>query len=171
MGVTLANCPRDGAELPPAGATAGGRKCGTCSGIYLESAEAVSALRGAGVPAVKLGGIRPLPPACPGCGLEMEPIVAGGIEIDLCSACGSAWLDAGELENVNAYLVRDHSRVSMLDLRDQEGDDGIFNIENTVGDYTEPDRYDPLDPRRPGQNLATGILWEILRLFLGRNRF
>jgi hypothetical protein len=37
----------------------------------------------------------------------MEDRLISGMEIDVCDACRSVWLDHGELEKVNAYLARD----------------------------------------------------------------
>lgn len=34
---------------------------------------------------------------CPGCGSKLSPIQVRGVRIDLCTGCGGAWLDAGEL--------------------------------------------------------------------------
>jgi hypothetical protein len=38
---------------------------------------------------------------CPKCDGKLEGIVFDGVEIDVCNACGGAWLDAGELEQLS----------------------------------------------------------------------
>ena len=38
---------------------------------------------------------------CPRCDGKLEGIVFDGVEIDVCNACGGAWLDAGELEQLS----------------------------------------------------------------------
>jgi len=38
--------------------------------------------------------------ACPSCGGDMRPLQIEGTALDLCLRCGSAWLDAGELEHL-----------------------------------------------------------------------
>ena len=37
---------------------------------------------------------------CPKCGMELEEIEFGGVQIDECSTCGGIWFDKGELERV-----------------------------------------------------------------------
>jgi predicted nucleic acid-binding Zn ribbon protein len=36
------------------------------------------------------------PLCCSGCGARMKRLPIKGISVDLCAACGSGWLDAGE---------------------------------------------------------------------------
>lgn len=36
------------------------------------------------------------PLCCSGCGMRMKRLPIKGISVDLCDACGSGWLDAGE---------------------------------------------------------------------------
>ncbi|HEX8845312.1 MAG TPA: zf-TFIIB domain-containing protein [Pyrinomonadaceae bacterium] len=38
---------------------------------------------------------------CPKCDGKLEPVVFEGVEVDVCSGCGGAWLDAGELEQLS----------------------------------------------------------------------
>lgn len=43
--------------------------------------------------------------ACPGCGAVLQRSAARhGIEIDACAECGGIWLDAGELEAIEAFI-------------------------------------------------------------------
>lgn len=38
---------------------------------------------------------------CPRCDGTLEGVITEGVEIDVCNACGGAWLDAGELEQLS----------------------------------------------------------------------
>ena len=38
---------------------------------------------------------------CPKCDGTLEGVIHDGVEIDVCKACGGAWLDAGELEQLS----------------------------------------------------------------------
>jgi len=39
---------------------------------------------------------------CPKCGLDLETIELKGISVDHCGGCGGTWLDAGEIEKMQA---------------------------------------------------------------------
>ena len=46
---------------------------------------------------------------CPRCGVEMSPheyAYASQIVVDTCPECGGTWLDAGELERIEAFFQR-----------------------------------------------------------------
>jgi hypothetical protein len=40
---------------------------------------------------------------CPKCGMDLQTLVRGSVEIDTCFGCGGVWLDVGELEQIIAY--------------------------------------------------------------------
>lgn len=37
---------------------------------------------------------------CPKCKEILDPFVASGVQVDICTACGGIWLDKGELEKL-----------------------------------------------------------------------
>jgi hypothetical protein len=37
---------------------------------------------------------------CPKCGMQLEEIAFGDVNVDKCFSCGGMWLDAGELESL-----------------------------------------------------------------------
>lgn len=37
---------------------------------------------------------------CPKCGMDLQPLKQGNLEIDTCFNCQGVWLDAGELEQI-----------------------------------------------------------------------
>ncbi len=37
---------------------------------------------------------------CPKCGMDMESVIVGGVEVERCFACGGTFLDAGDLERL-----------------------------------------------------------------------
>jgi len=46
---------------------------------------------------------------CPKCGMDLQTLSRGPVEIDTCFSCGGVWLDAGELEQIIAYdRPKDH---------------------------------------------------------------
>jgi uncharacterized protein len=40
---------------------------------------------------------------CPKCGLDLQTLKQGSVEIDTCFNCKGIWLDAGELEQLGAH--------------------------------------------------------------------
>lgn len=92
-------CPRDAAALEAydiRGMKC--RKCVACSGLFVDA----RALLGL-IPAGSAEHIDALPAsavACPGCATTMRMRVHRGIELEVCPACRSVWLDAGEWERV-----------------------------------------------------------------------
>jgi predicted Zn-ribbon and HTH transcriptional regulator len=38
---------------------------------------------------------------CPKCGMELQVMKFGGVEIDRCFSCGGSWLDKGEFEKLS----------------------------------------------------------------------
>jgi hypothetical protein len=39
---------------------------------------------------------------CPKCGRDLETVPVGDVSVDKCPGCGGIWLDAGELEAIEA---------------------------------------------------------------------
>lgn len=39
---------------------------------------------------------------CPKCGMELQAVKFGDIEVDRCFSCGGTWLDQGELEKLSS---------------------------------------------------------------------
>lgn len=37
---------------------------------------------------------------CPKCGMELQTITQGKVEVDMCFNCRGVWLDAGEMEQI-----------------------------------------------------------------------
>jgi Zn-finger nucleic acid-binding protein len=119
-------CPRDNTPLKIVPSGVAGSRCASCDGLFLRSPEIAAAIRQAGVDRDKLGGIHPLPPACPGCAAEMTVFVVANLEIDRCGSCEAIWLDKGELEKVNAYLGSDPSKNVVTRLVPTADDFGIL---------------------------------------------
>ena len=100
-------CPRDGNPLRPGAGALAEDVCSRCHGRFLDTAatqrlfvdilgirpELLLELARAGVPRF----------ACPACGARIAEVRARGVLVELCSGCGSSWLDGGEL----ARLARD----------------------------------------------------------------
>lgn len=40
---------------------------------------------------------------CPKCGLDLQTLKKGSVEIDTCFNCNGLWLDAGELEQISKH--------------------------------------------------------------------
>jgi Zn-finger nucleic acid-binding protein len=97
-------CPRDGAVLTFIDdGTHMRNRCPGCSGWLLDEAEVATALGGGRKPdAARLASLPVSKVACPRDGKPMRALEHKGVEVDLCAACGSLWLDAGELEKMGA---------------------------------------------------------------------
>ena len=80
-------------------------RCPDCSGLLLDEAEVAAAL-GHKPDAARIAALPPSKVACPRDGKTMRALEHKGVEVDLCAACGSLWLDAGELEKVSARKSR-----------------------------------------------------------------
>jgi uncharacterized protein len=39
---------------------------------------------------------------CPKCGMDLETVAVGSVNVDKCTGCAGIWLDAGELEAIEA---------------------------------------------------------------------
>jgi hypothetical protein len=100
-------CPHDGNALIAVPNGLPGSRCSSCQGLFLRNPEITTAIRQSGIDRDKVGGIHPIPPSCPVCGVEMKVWVLGNLYIDLCLACEAVWFDRGELEKANAYLGMD----------------------------------------------------------------
>lgn len=103
-------CPRDRTVLTAIESGVAGSRCSACDGLFLRSPEITAAIVASGIDRDKIPGIFSIPPACAECGAVMDVFVLAGLEIDVCRACRSVWLDKGELEKVNAYLASDPAK-------------------------------------------------------------
>jgi Zn-finger nucleic acid-binding protein len=96
-------CPRDGAVMTFIDdGTHMRNRCPGCSGLLLDEAEVAAALGGRKPDAARVAALPASKVACPRDGKAMRSLEHKGVELDLCEACGSLWLDAGELEKVTA---------------------------------------------------------------------
>jgi uncharacterized protein len=48
---------------------------------------------------------------CPKCGMDLQTLSKGKVEVDTCFNCHGLWLDAGELESLMAGAGKDGPRV------------------------------------------------------------
>ncbi len=108
-------CPRDGEALTPTpdvfGKGAPAEVCPKCAGVLVEWKVAQKFFESLGLSLGDLqtseakAKLKPKPgtPApCTSCGkANLSPFVVKGVELDLCSECGAAWFDRGELSRVS----------------------------------------------------------------------
>jgi hypothetical protein len=99
-------CPRDGVDLSNQGYWKHPRhQCARCTGFLVSEAAILEALGHPDQPfaAAMAHRIAQLPPSgilCPRDGQQMRALLHKGVEIDICEACRSVWLDAGEFSKV-----------------------------------------------------------------------
>lgn len=144
-------CPRDNHTLTSIESGVAGSRCGACEGLFLRSPEIAAAIVATGIDRDKIPGIHSIPPACADCGAAMNVFMLAGLEIDLCHACRTVWLDKGELDKVNAYLASDPSKNVSTRLSPSADDFGILG-----GIYSgQTGRYDEGYERDE-------VLWDIM---------
>lgn len=51
---------------------------------------------------------------CPKCGMELQAVKFGDIEVDRCFSCGGTWLDRGEFEKLSAAESRSQGTLKSL---------------------------------------------------------
>jgi Zn-finger nucleic acid-binding protein len=132
-------CPRDGRPLDAMGPEAvHGHRCGRCSGVLLFER---SFMGRSGHPsghrlasAAGLASLRNLPQGgctCPRDGAAMLLLVYQEVELDVCPACYSVWVDDGEISKIRAKVRQER----VANAADQVGQriDGV-EVTEVVGD-------------------------------------
>ena len=108
-------CPRDGTPLVARADVLGPKTqahtCPKCAGVLVDWKHGQAFFQSLGLSVADLQALvkhaqaRPKkvePPACTSCGKgSMLPFTYKGVELDLCEACGTSWLDRGELQRVS----------------------------------------------------------------------
>lgn len=51
---------------------------------------------------------------CPKCGMELQTVQYGEVEIDRCYNCNGTWLDEGELEKISTAGSRTHDVLNSI---------------------------------------------------------
>jgi Zn-finger nucleic acid-binding protein len=106
------NCPHDQTLLDLQGYWKFPRHhCGKCKGYLLGEKEVMDMLgerigANASVARAQLGRRTPGKVKCPADAQPMTVIVDQGVEIDICPACLTVWLDGGEQEKLKAAKAR-----------------------------------------------------------------
>lgn len=107
-------CPRDGTPLSPQKDVLGpgtqAHTCPKCAGVLVDWKHGQAFFQSLGLTVADLQSLvrqsagRPQtsgPVACTACGKgQMHPFTFKGVDLDLCEACGTAWLDRGELSRI-----------------------------------------------------------------------
>lgn len=107
-------CPRDGTPLSPQkdvlGPDTQAHTCPKCAGVLVDWKHGQAFFQSLGLAVADLQSLvrqsmgRPQtsgPVACTACGKgQMRPFTFKGVDLDLCEACGTAWLDRGELSRI-----------------------------------------------------------------------
>jgi Zn-finger nucleic acid-binding protein len=109
----MARCPRDArtlsaGELPD---------CPHCHGVWLPAGLVRRLVGHTPLPRVAAGPLR-----CPDDGAPLAAVLREGVEIDVCTGCGGAWLDQGE-------LARIHRRIRT---REDTRDDDRTGVDETL---------------------------------------
>lgn len=100
-------CPRDNAILVFSDAGLHPRdKCRQCEGVLVGKEEVLAILKGKAPERAALEALPESGLACPQDGAKMRRVAHVGVEADVCLACYSVWLDAGELDQVLAQGKR-----------------------------------------------------------------
>ena len=128
------NCPRDNETLEFQGYWKHPRhQCGSCGGLLVSESDVMEALghqRGntmVVVLGIQLAKLPQSPLLCPREGKAMRVIVHEGVELDMCPACRSVWLDPGEYAKIAAMRKKTRLDVDPV----QAGYDGDL----TAGDF------------------------------------
>ena len=111
-------CPRDGFTLVNVGADSRfGHRCSRCDGSLFDEKGLLGAAHGVDLAqSAGLESFRNLPDggcACPRDGAPMRLLQYRGVEIDVCIACRSVWLDAGEHAKVRAIVRREQRELGL----------------------------------------------------------
>ena len=139
-------CPRDGTALRLQSYWKHPRHhCGECRGLFLGEANFVETLGSAtleaaaagagGFVATAAGLIENLPEsriACPRDATPMHVLVHKGVEIDVCPACRSVWLDDGEYAKIAALAAKPVDPAQRRSLEVDPGD--ALDIVDFVGE-------------------------------------
>lgn len=116
------NCPKCNGTMTPMGMSDGVEVdfCSGCGGILFDAGEVAESFQlSVDIPAIQLDLklAKPTGHMCPKCSkpwVEIPYAPGEGLLIDLCTGCGSIYLDKGEfpkLRRIAAYVERPHSRI------------------------------------------------------------
>lgn len=132
-------CPRDQGALTALGSNGSlGHRCERCTGTLLFEGQF---MRGAGhgkaerlAAAAGLASLQNLPTgscACPRDGKPMRRLRYHGVELDICTACHSVWLDTGEQAKIQAMARRERVAGGGQKIAESAGD----TVGDAAGDF------------------------------------